>query len=357
MEKADCRTLRNDRQEYRTFQNNRHDKRAAESHTHVQQVCVCVRECMCVRACARVRVHVRAVFVYYSRLITFITRKSTCKEKHSASWYLLLPCPGKEQRQREKGREQKRSVKEKCALPRGKVSMYLKYYRPTENQRDQYLAFFLRQRYHAKLPREIERKCGGPDCTWVKVLEPLVSFLELALSPILSHNITEKTRWQFMTNWISRYRPFARINLSRYRLATLPTITHECSHRVWFRNSWELLLLQWLCMVRVTGTPKHVKSSVVRSGGIVLRWSSGSVGQEANSWDPGSIPGRDTSFDVPESSCLLSGPGLQLDSRYSTRISKYPFPALDPNSIVNIQVSWSNSVMNILVWCTNDDFS
>ena len=35
--------------------------------------------------------------------------------------------------------------------------------------------------------------------------------------------------------------------------------------------------------------------------------------------DPGSIPGRDTSFDVPESSCLLSGPGLQLDSRYTGR--------------------------------------
>ena len=41
------------------------------------------------------------------------------------------------------------------------------------------------------------------------------------------------------------------------------------------------------------------------------------MAQEANSWDPSSILGRDTSFDVPESSCLLSGPGLQLDSRYS----------------------------------------
>ena len=37
------------------------------------------------------------------------------------------------------------------------------------------------------------------------------------------------------------------------------------------------------------------------------------MAQEAKS---GSISGRDTSFDVPESSCLLSGPGLQLDSRY-----------------------------------------
>ena len=35
------------------------------------------------------------------------------------------------------------------------------------------------------------------------------------------------------------------------------------------------------------------------------------MAQEANSWDPGSIPSRDTSFDDPESSCLLSGPGLQ----------------------------------------------
>ena len=42
------------------------------------------------------------------------------------------------------------------------------------------------------------------------------------------------------------------------------------------------------------------------------------MAQEANSRDPSSILGRrDTSFDVPESSCLLSGPGLQPDSRYT----------------------------------------
>ena len=41
------------------------------------------------------------------------------------------------------------------------------------------------------------------------------------------------------------------------------------------------------------------------------------MAQEANSWDPSSILGRDTSFDVPKSSCLLSGPGLQPDSRYT----------------------------------------
>ena len=50
------------------------------------------------------------------------------------------------------------------------------------------------------------------------------------------------------------------------------------------------------------------------------RWYRAAVvmAQEADSWDvgPGSIPGRDTSFDVPESSCLLSGPWLQLESRY-----------------------------------------
>ena len=40
------------------------------------------------------------------------------------------------------------------------------------------------------------------------------------------------------------------------------------------------------------------------------------MAQESISWDPGSIPGHDTSFDVPESSCLLSGPGPQPDSRY-----------------------------------------
>ena len=41
------------------------------------------------------------------------------------------------------------------------------------------------------------------------------------------------------------------------------------------------------------------------------------MAQEANSWDRGPIPGDDTSFDVLESSCLLSGPWLHLESRYS----------------------------------------
>ena len=57
----------------------------------------------------------------------------------------------------------------------------------------------------------------------------------------------------------------------------------------------------------VTGTLKHVKSSVREPvgsccGGLAV------MAQETNSLDPGSIPGRDTSFDVPEYSCLLSGP-------------------------------------------------
>ena len=43
--------------------------------------------------------------------------------------------------------------------------------------------------------------------------------------------------------------------------------------------------------------------------------------QEARFWDPRSIPGRDTLFDFPESSCLLSGPGLQPDSRYNKDFS------------------------------------
>ena len=46
-------------------------------------------------------------------------------------------------------------------------------------------------------------------------------------------------------------------------------------------------------------------------GGLVV------MAHEASSWDPGSIPGRNTSFDVPESSYLLSGPLLQRDSRYT----------------------------------------
>ena len=40
------------------------------------------------------------------------------------------------------------------------------------------------------------------------------------------------------------------------------------------------------------------------------------MAQEANSWDPGSIPGRDTSFDVPESSCLLSTLAPAADSNW-----------------------------------------
>ena len=46
------------------------------------------------------------------------------------------------------------------------------------------------------------------------------------------------------------------------------------------------------------------------------------MAQEANSWDPSSILGRDTSFDVPESSCLLSGPGLQPEFRYTHCLSQ-----------------------------------
>ena len=69
-------------------------------------------------------------------------------------------------------------------------------------------------------------------------------------------------------------------------------------------------------MRSVTGTLKHVKSSVARSG-VSCCGGLAVMAQEANFWDPGSIPGRNTSFDVPESSCFLSGPGFQLDSRYT----------------------------------------
>ena len=54
----------------------------------------------------------------------------------------------------------------------------------------------------------------------------------------------------------------------------------------------------------VGGTLEHVKSCVVQSRGIVLRWSSGGGGaQEANSRDPGSIPRRDATFGVFLGSC------------------------------------------------------
>ena len=44
------------------------------------------------------------------------------------------------------------------------------------------------------------------------------------------------------------------------------------------------------------------------NGGLAI------MAQKTNSWNPGSIPGRDTSFDVHEFSCLLSDPGLQMNS-------------------------------------------
>ena len=56
----------------------------------------------------------------------------------------------------------------------------------------------------------------------------------------------------------------------------------------------------------VTGTLKHVKSSVARSGGIVLWWSSG-YGAGGQFLRPGFDPRSQHIFDVPESSCLLSG--------------------------------------------------
>ena len=58
------------------------------------------------------------------------------------------------------------------------------------------------------------------------------------------------------------------------------------------------------------------------------------MAQEANSRDLGSIPGRDTSFDVPESSCLLSGPWHQLDSCYMHGIAGSQSLAVD--------VSWTS---------------
>ena len=61
---------------------------------------------------------------------------------------------------------------------------------------------------------------------------------------------------------------------------------------------------------------EHWKKSKALWRGPVVYCCGGLAAQEANSWDPGSIPGRDIFFDVPESSCLLSGPWLQLDSRH-----------------------------------------
>ena len=54
------------------------------------------------------------------------------------------------------------------------------------------------------------------------------------------------------------------------------------------------------------------------------------MAQEGNPciWAPGSIPGRDTSFDVPESSFLLSGPWLHLESRNTNGRHLHAAPTL-----------------------------
>ena len=60
------------------------------------------------------------------------------------------------------------------------------------------------------------------------------------------------------------------------------------------------------------------------------------MAQEAKSWDPGSIPGRDTSFDVPEFSCLLSGPGLQPDSRYTWKLDNVDVLPSQLNFVISL---------------------
>ena len=71
----------------------------------------------------------------------------------------------------------------------------------------------------------------------------------------------------------------------------------------------------------VTGTLKNVKSSVARSGGIVLRWSSG-YGAGGQFLGPGFDPQSRHIFWRPLASLNLpvssrSGPGLRLESRYT----------------------------------------
>ena len=89
-----------------------------------------------------------------------------------------------------------------------------------------------------------------------------------------------------------------------------PWPTSRRARRVFF-------FLQYLCNRNPETRPK---SSVARAGGISCCGGLAVMAQEANSWDPSSILGRDTSFDVLESSCLLSAPWLQLDSRYNLSV-------------------------------------
>ena len=93
----------------------------------------------------------------------------------------------------------------------------------------------------------------------------------------------------------------------------------------------------------VTGTLKHVKSSVARSGRIVLRWSSG-YGTGGQFLRPGFDPRSRHIFWHPWSSCLLSGPKLQLDSRYKWsnicadyRLSFISKRSLDSRSVTHLK--------------------
>ena len=86
-------------------------------------------------------------------------------------------------------------------------------------------------------------------------------------------------------------------------------LAHHCE-----KNDSFYELSNFIDIFCVTGIPEHVKSSGVWAGSIMLQWSSSSG---AGGSFLGSITGGDTSFDVTESSCLLSGPWLQLESRYS----------------------------------------
>ena len=83
------------------------------------------------------------------------------------------------------------------------------------------------------------------------------------------------------------------------------------------------------------------------------------MAQEANSRDPGSIPGGNASFDVPGTSCDLSSPGLQLVSRYTGRrggSSGMPSAGVEDNvtgTLKQVKSSVARAGWIVLPWSGN----
>ena len=82
------------------------------------------------------------------------------------------------------------------------------------------------------------------------------------------------------------------------------TLRNALNPRPWCQCGILSILGPW--RNRKPEPPQKLEAVVLCCGSLDV------MAQEATSWDPGSIPGRDASFDFLESSGLLSGTWLQL---------------------------------------------